>query len=142
MRLAIILASMKSVKPFILIITWLAMGSLIPWLVMGPYGPRLESWWAWGAAHLPGLIQRWLQPGWMHVFLFALIFLPGGWLLKAAWPRLGRGMAWLLSALGYGLVYKAACFLPDVSSYPFSLSWSEASRYYTPRATCYRQPPS
>jgi hypothetical protein len=66
----------------------------------------------------------------MHVFLFALIFLPGGWLLKAAWPRLGRGMAWLLSALGYGLVYKAACFLPDVSSYPFSLSWSEASRYY------------
>ncbi len=121
---------MKSVKPFILIITWLAMGFLIPWLVLGPYGPRLESWWAWGAAHLPGLIQRWLQPGWMHLFIFAVILLPGGWLLKTAWPRLGRGMAWLLSALGYGLAYKAACFLPDISSYPFSLSWSEASRFY------------
>ncbi len=121
---------MKRIKSLPLIIAWLALGVLFPWLVMGPPGPHLESWWAWGAAHLPGLIQRWLQPGWMHVFLFAAFMVLGGWLFRKVWPRLGWGMAWLLSGLVYGLVYKIACFLPDISSYPFSLSWSEASRYY------------
>jgi hypothetical protein len=106
------------------------LGLLLPWLVMGPFGINLESWWAWGTAHLPGMVQRWLQPGWMHVLAFLVIILPGGWLLKTAWPRLGKGFAWLLTALSYGLIYKAACFLPDISNYPFSLSWSEASRYY------------
>jgi hypothetical protein len=130
MRLAAARQFMKRARTIFLSIAWFAMGLLFSWLVMGSSGPRLESWWAWGASHLPGLIQRWLQPGWMHLFLFAMILLPGGWLLKMAWPRLGRGMAWLLSALGYGLAYKAACFLPDISSYPFSLSWSEASRFY------------
>ena len=121
---------MKQIRSLSLIIAWLVLGVLFPWLVMGPLGPRLESWWAWGAAHLPAMIQRWLQPGWMHLAVFAALLLPGGWLLKIAWPRLGWGMTWLLSALFFGLVYKAACFLPDISSYPFSLSWSEASRYY------------
>jgi hypothetical protein len=121
---------MKIIKSLSLVIAWLALGVLFPWLVMGPLGSELEGLWAWGAAHLPGFIQRWLQPGWMHIFLLAALLIPGGWLLKKAWPRLENGMAWLLSALLYGLVYKAACFLPDISSYPFSLSWSEASRYY------------
>jgi hypothetical protein len=31
---------------------------------------------------------------------------------------------------GYGATYKLASFLPDISSYPFSLGWSEGSRYY------------
>jgi hypothetical protein len=121
---------MKPSNNRLLTIGWLVLGLLFSWLVLGPLGPGLERVWAWGAAHLPEVIQHWLQPGWMHVFLFVVIFLAGGLLLKMSWPRLGRGMSWLITALGYGLIYKAACFLPDISSYPFSLSWSEASRYY------------
>jgi hypothetical protein len=121
---------MKKLKASLLTLSWLAPAFIFSWLVMGPAGPGLEHLWTWAAAHLPGIIQRWLQPGWMHVVLFAALALLGGPLLKAAWPRLGWGMAGLLTALSYGLVYKAAAFLPDISSYPFSLSWSEASRYY------------
>lgn len=36
----------------------------------------------------------------------------------------------LLSGVLIALVYKLATFWPQVSTYPFSLSWSEASRYY------------
>jgi hypothetical protein len=121
---------MKPSNNRLLTIGWLALGLFFPWLVLGPFGSDLERVWAWGAAHLPELIQHWLHPGWMHVFIFVVIFLAGSRLLKMSWPRLGRGMVWLFTGLGYGLIYKAACFLPDISSYPFSLGWSEASRYY------------
>jgi hypothetical protein len=42
-----------------------------------------------------------------------------GWLetLAASWLLVGTG-------------YKIAAFIPEVSAYPFSLGWSEASRYY------------
>ena len=39
-------------------------------------------------------------------------------------------MALLVTTLGYASAYKLASFIPDVSSYPFSLGWSEGSRYY------------
>ncbi len=121
---------MKSTKNISLTIGWLALGLLFPWLVHGPLGPTLEHIWAWGVAHLPEALQRWPQSTWMHVGLFASFILASGLMLKTAWPRLGRGMAWLITALGYGLIYKTACFLPEISNYPFSLGWSEASRYY------------
>lgn len=121
---------MKFIKNLLLVIGWLGLGLLFPWLVLGPFGTNLEHLWSWGAAHLPAILQRWLQPGLMHVFLFTPFILAGGLLFKMAWSRLGRGMALLITALGYGLVYKAACFLPEISNYPFSLGWSEASRYY------------
>jgi len=121
---------MKHIKNLLLVIGWLGLGLLFPWLVLGPFGTNLEHLWSWGAAHLPAILQRWLQPGLMHVFLFTPFILAGGLLFKMAWSRLGRGMALLITALGYGLVYKAACFLPEISNYPFSLGWSEASRYY------------
>ena len=121
---------MKCIKRIGLTLAWLGMAVLFPWLVMGPLSPTLERLWTWGVAHFPGAIQRWMQPSWMHIGVFALLILAGGLLLYFNSPRLGWGMAGLLTALGYGLVYKAACFLPDISSYPFSLGWSEASRYY------------
>ncbi|NUM45105.1 MAG: hypothetical protein HUU38_10385 [Anaerolineales bacterium] len=40
------------------------------------------------------------------------------------WTSLGK------SALIYGVVYRVAVFLPDISNYPFTLYWSEGSRYY------------
>jgi hypothetical protein len=121
---------MKLIKRIGLTLAWLSLSLLMPWLVMGPLGSNLERLWAWGAAHLPGAIQRWQQPSWMHTGVFAVLILAGSLLLYFNSPRLGWGIAGLLTALGYGLVYKAACFLPDISSYPFSLGWSEASRYY------------
>lgn len=48
------------------------------------------------------------------------VFLP-----ETKWDRL------LLSViLVFTVVYRLAMFIPDVSGYPFSLTWSEASRYY------------
>jgi hypothetical protein len=121
---------MKLIKRIGLTLAWLGTALLFPWLVMGSLSPTLEHLWTWVVVHLPGTIQHWLQPGWMHIGVFVVLILAGGLLLYFNSPRLGWGMAGLLTALGYGLVYKAACFLPDISSYPFSLGWSEASRYY------------
>lgn len=40
------------------------------------------------------------------------------------WPSLGK------SALIYGVAYRIAVFLPDITNYPFTLYWSEGSRYF------------
>ena len=53
---------MKLIKRIGLTLAWLGMAVLFPWLVMGPLGPKLERLWTWGVAHLPGAIQRWMQP--------------------------------------------------------------------------------
>ena len=121
---------MKQAHTVLLLIAWLLLALLLPWLVMGPAGPGLERLWAWAAAHLPAFIQRVLEPGWMHVLVFGGLVLIGGPLLRLAWPRLTWGSGWLLTGLVFGLVYKTATFLPDISTYPFSLGWSEGSRYY------------
>ena len=52
------------------------------------------------------------------------IFL-GFWFPKQSiWVNLGVGL------LGLAFVYRIALFSQDVSTYPFSLGWSETSRYY------------
>lgn len=66
----------------------------------------------------------------LRLVVFAVLAIGGAWLFKLAWPQQGWGSALLLSTLGYASAYKLASFIPDVSAYPFSLSWSEASRYY------------
>lgn len=52
------------------------------------------------------------------------MLLPGAETLESSWLRLGA------SALLITLVYRLALFSQDVSTYPFSLGWSEVSRYY------------
>ena len=51
--------------------------------------------------------------------------------LLAAWRR---GSPWaqnlFVTALGLGLLHNASTFFIEVSNYPFSLGWSEISRYY------------
>lgn len=66
----------------------------------------------------------------LRLVVFCVLSLGGAWLFLKAWPQYGWGTALLLTTLGYGTAYKLASFIPDVSTYPFSLSWSEASRYY------------
>jgi len=62
--------------------------------------------------------------------IFCLISLGGAFLFRQTWPRQGWSAALLITTLGYATAYKLASFIPDISSYPFSLAWSEASRYY------------
>ena len=66
----------------------------------------------------------------LRLVFFGILSVGGAWLLRRGWPQYGWGIALLLTTLGYGFVYKITSFIPDVSSYPFSLGWSEASRYY------------
>jgi len=121
---------MHKTKTILLVLGWLLPLLLFPWLVMGPTGPGLARLWERGVAHLPALLQKFLSPGWMHAFLFVLLAVPGSFLLKVARPSLRWGMAVLLNALAFGLAYKIAVFLPEISTYPFSLGWSEGSRFY------------
>lgn len=78
----------------------------------------------------------------LHVAAFWSVALLGSALLKAwdlhrstatfqgpfrrhSWANY-LGLSLLLTAFGY----RIASFLPEISTYPFTLSWSEASRYY------------
>ena len=95
--------------------------ALFAYLVLGPRGDYLENL----ALRLP---------------LFWLVVLAGTPFLRALglshsnlayarsaipWAQ-ALGISWLLNGLGY----KIATFFSDVSTYPFSLGWSETSRYY------------
>ena len=84
---------------------------LFPLLVMG--------WMSQTLANIP-----------LRLAVFCLLSLGGAWLFHKAWPHHGWSIALLLTTLGYGTAYKLATFIPDVSTNPFSLAWSEASRYY------------
>ena len=66
----------------------------------------------------------------LRILVFCILSLAGAWLFLRAWPQHGWGFALLFTMLGFGAAYKLASFIPDVSTYPFSLSWSEGSRYY------------
>ncbi|HEX7974692.1 MAG TPA: hypothetical protein VF498_09810, partial [Anaerolineales bacterium] len=66
----------------------------------------------------------------LRLFLFWLVVLAGSVFLKAS--GLQRGWVELLGAslLVAAAGYKAASFLTDISNYPFTMGWSEASRFY------------
>jgi hypothetical protein len=62
--------------------------------------------------------------------IFWLLMLLAAALLHARFPE--QSFVWGLAAaaLFLGTVYRASVFLADISLFPFSLTWSEASRYY------------
>ncbi len=66
----------------------------------------------------------------LRLLVFCILAGGGAVLFKKGWPQQGWGTALLITTLGYGVSYKLASFIPDISGYPFSLGWSEASRYY------------
>ena len=84
---------------------------LLPFLVMGPYGYYFQS-----------ICIRAL------VFWFILIC--NSLILQSIRPHWTYTNIFLGLALMQGVLYRIAVFLPDLSIYPFSLGWSEASRYY------------
>lgn len=96
---------------------WLALAGaaalmpLFPAAVMSDYGRYLENWFTRGA-------------------LFLLLVVVCAWLL-AVWKQQKDWLALLpFSLLAAALVSNVAFYFPAVTDYPFSLSWSETSRYY------------
>jgi hypothetical protein len=85
--------------------------ALFPWLVLSP------------AVNLPPSIP-------LRLGVFCALAVGCAFIFHQAWPNQGWGTALLLTTLGYATAYKLAGFIPDISTYPFSLAWSEASRYY------------
>lgn len=75
-------------------------------------------------------VSELLSNFWWRALVFWLVALAGAAILHARAPERGGWYALGASALVYGAAYRAATFLPDISTYPFSLTWSEASRYY------------
>ena len=89
----------------------LALAAFYLWLVYGFYGRFLTN----------------AYPRIVLFFAFALLLAS----LLAAWRR---GSPWaqnlFIAALGLGLLHNASTFFIEVTNYPFSLGWSEISRYY------------
>ncbi len=95
----------------LLLLVYLLSFLLFPLFVMGLASQRL--------ANIP-----------LRMAFFIILALGGSWLFRRLWPQFAWGAALAFTCLGYGVIYKLASFIPDVSTYPFSLNWSEASRYY------------
>jgi hypothetical protein len=87
------------------------MGMVLPILALGPVGRLLKG-------ELPRMLILWLAS------------LAAALMLRTR--RVGR--SWLplslISLMSFGMVYELSTYLPAVSNNPFSLGWSEASRYY------------
>ena len=77
-----------------------------------------------------GIASRYLGGLFPRLLLFWLIVLAVSALLRRWLPGAPWRERLVAAAIGYGLIVRALAFVPEVSSYPFSLGWSEASRYY------------
>ncbi len=64
-----------------------------------------------------------------QVWLFWLIAGVGA-LLLSAWKKIPYAAALLMVTIFYAAGVKALGYLPEITNYPFSLSWSEGSRFY------------
>ena len=86
------------------------------------------------AAVYPGIVMgplsSYFGTTWTRLALFSVLAILGAIVLKAARPGLSWKLSTSAAVLFFGVVYRAAAFIPELSTYPFSLGWSEASRYY------------
>ena len=77
-----------------------------------------------------GPLDNYFGGRYIRLLLFWLVVLAGSVLLAAS----GLKRHWIelcaASLLFSSLGYRIAVFLPEISTHPFSLGWSEASRYY------------
>ena len=75
-------------------------------------------------------VGRYLKDFSIRLVMFWLVVLAGATLWKAFDKHRTWGTVLIASWLCAGMGYKLATFIPDISTYPFTLNWSEASRYY------------
>ena len=77
-----------------------------------------------------GPLSRYFGSLYMRLLLYWLLILAGSALLAAS----GLNRSWLelgsVVLISTALVFRIALYLPELGTYPFSLGWSEASRYY------------
>jgi len=66
----------------------------------------------------------------LRLVLFWSISLFGAVCLKACGVQAGWPEVWGAAVLALAVVLRLSGFLAEISTYPFTLSWSEASRYY------------
>jgi len=90
---------------------FLLLGALFPWLYLTDAGKTI-----WQYAP--------------RIWLFGVFALAG----SVFWMVARQGRSWAFSfasaLLTYGVIFRVALFVPQVSDYLFSMGWSEASRYY------------
>jgi len=77
-----------------------------------------------------GPTGRFLTGFFPRLLLFWVLLILVAAVVHSLRPRWGWWAVVLGTALGMGGVIRLAAFLPELSSQPFSLGWSEASRYY------------
>lgn len=70
------------------------------------------------------------QPLHVRAAAALLPMLTGAVLLQVAQPGVKFAPALAFSALTFGTLYLFGLFFADISTHPFTLGWSEASRYY------------
>jgi hypothetical protein len=67
---------------------------------------------------------------WLRWYLFWWLAILSSALFRISVPSLAWPGAFATSLILLGFVARIASYLPDVTSYPLSIGWSEASRYY------------
>ncbi len=92
-------------------IGWLALLALLPLGVLGSAG-------------------RFFEPIGIRLVTLWLLALAGASLLQEVWRERTFDFRLCASLLVGGALYLASTYLPGISSYPLTLGWSEASRYY------------
>lgn len=90
---------------------WLLLTGLLIYLWVGPYGGFFKD--------IP-----------LRLALFWSVTLFGAICLKACGLRAGWLEAWGASVLAVAVALRISGFLAEISTYPFTMNWSEASRYY------------
>jgi hypothetical protein len=89
----------------------LLLGGVFSWMVMGAHGDLFSN-----------VYNR--------IFLYLGLSTVGSIFIKLIWREMSVIQAQMGSMLLIAVFYRVALFLPEVSTYPFSLSWSEASWHY------------
>jgi hypothetical protein len=89
----------------------LALPIMFPILLLGPYG-------------------RFVLPFFTRLLIFWGFVSIGTWIAESLRPARNLIFVFTAIVLVFGTAYRIAVFSADISTYPFSLGWSEASRYY------------
>jgi hypothetical protein len=124
----------------ILAYTWVTMASPIRWqlLTNPPSGYYVAGWErndyffidAASGLRTIGSVGSSIPNPWLHLWFFAMLAVLAAWIVKVVSPSIPFLRGLVLAALAQTLVYKLALYIPEVNAFPFSLGWSEASRYY------------
>lgn len=108
-RLKILVRGISRLR-WLLLPLMVGFAALFPYLVLGPPGDLIP-------------------PAWTRHSLFLWLAIGLTLMMVAFWRRPWLEMA-AASALGMAVVYHLATYFPHVTDYPFSLWWSETTRYY------------